>query len=719
MQPRIKIHWILLGILLLVVLAGGLAVGRRRASVKIAAIKEAESAAQVETTTREVVAAVVGSAVLALFIALSMGRSIAAPLQRFIAGYRCTEDERAAFFTASVDLLCLCGADGSLLRVNPAFEKVLGWNTEEILARPLFGLVHPDDRTACAEGMQLVGASRSAPNFQIRLLCKDGSYRWTDWTASVLDEAGRCYCCGRDITEQRLAAEELRESEQKFRQLADNITDAFWIASPDLTIMHYISAGYEQIWGRSRESLYAHPSEWVEAILSEERERAFAVFASLMENESQVSVEYRIARPDGSIRWVHARGFQIRDPEGKLVRIAGIATDVTQRKEMEARLFQSQKMETVGKLAGGIAHEFNSIMTAIIGQSELILGGLPLGNSLRHNASEIRKAADRAAMLTRQLLAYGRKQILRPEVLDLNSIMAGMEGVLLHLTGRDVNLRIIPSEGLQTVKADAGQIEQVVMNMATNATDAMPNGGKLTLETANVTLDEEYVSHFPELKAGEYVMLAITDTGAGMSEEVKARIFDPFFTTKGAGGGTGLGLATCHGILKQSDGHINVYSELGRGATFKIYLPQFGTPAVRPAPHPNGPNMPRGNETILLVEDDPALREMAAALLGQLGYTVLTAANGIEALRLANEKGMGHLDLLFTDVVMPHMGGKELSDRVRSLFPKTSVLFTSAYTEHAIVHQGVLDEGVELLQKPFTPSAMALKIRELLDRGTS
>jgi CheY-like chemotaxis protein len=290
-----------------------------------------------------------------------------------------------------------------------------------------------------------------------------------------------------------------------------------------------------------------------------------------------------------------------------------------------------------------------------------------------------------------------------------------MEGALRHLAGRDVDLQIAVSSGLKEVKADAGQIEQVIMNIVINAVDAMPNGGKLTLETAAVVLDRDYASHVADLKPGDYVMLAITDTGAGMSDAVKARLFEPFFTTKDIGKGTGLGLATCHGIIKQSGGHINVYSESGRGATFKIYLPKAQTEKKAPGPPIQSRDLPRGTETILLVEDDPALREMAGTLLGRLGYTVLTAANGVEALNLTHQPGIGHIDLLFTDVVMPHMSGKELSDRIHATHPETKILFTSAYAEHAIVHQGVLNPGVALVQKPFTPSALARRVRAMLD----
>ena len=425
------------------------------------------------------------------------------------------------------------------------------------------------------------------------------------------------------------------------------------------------------------------------------------------------AVNYRKGGKEFDLEWQVA---PLRDSAGAITHFVAIQRDITARKQMETKLTQSQKLETVGKLAGGIAHEFNSIMTAIIGQSELLLNDLPLRDPLLKNAREIRLAADRAATLTRQLLAYGRKQILQPEILDLNSVLAEMETMLRHLLGKNSDVSIIPSAGLKPVKVDAGQIEQVIVNIVMNAADAMPNGGKLTLETANVTLDQEYVAHFPGLKAGEYVQLAITDTGLGMSNEVKARLFEPFFTTKDVGQGTGLGLATCYGILKQSGGHISVYSESARGATFKIYLPQVEPLPKTPPPRLDSPDLPRGTETILLAEDDPALREMAATLLRRLGYTVLTAANGLEALNLKQQRGTGHVDLLFTDVVMPDMGGKELSDRIHVLYPRTRILFTSAYTRGAILHQGVLEAGVALLQKPFTPGVLARKVREVLDQ---
>jgi two-component system cell cycle sensor histidine kinase/response regulator CckA len=770
-------------------------------------------------------------------------------------------------------------------------------------------------------------------------------------------------------TEKKRTEETLRESEEKFRQLAEHITDVFWITSADFQTFHYVSPGYETTWGRSMECLYGDAQQWIEAVLPKDRERVLAAFRGLAANVPKMSLEYRIARPDGSLRWIYDRGFQVRDAAGKLVRLTGIASDITEskqieealrrqqtelrvlfdltpamicfkdthnrilrvnqrfaellgrsveelegkltgeidpqeaekffaddlevihsgapklgiietvrdrehreiwvqtdkvpvfekdgkvigivvmcqditnrkragetlrllnsavmqsreailitdaeldlpgprivfvnpaftkmtgytaeevmgktprilhgprtdnvvikrlrddlergetfegeainyrkdgteftlewqtapirdesgtithflalqrdvtaRKRFETQMFQAQKMETVGRLAGGIAHEFNSIMTAIIGQSELLIGDLPAGSTLAESATEISKAAGRAATLTRQLLAYGRRQFLQPETINLNRLIADMDGVFQHLMGGSVNTQIVCGPGVQAVKADIEQIEQVIINMAINARDAMPNGGILTLETANISFAEEIVGRYPELKPGDYVMLAITDTGLGMSAEVKARVFEPFFSTKEVGQGTGLGLSTCYGIVKQSGGHISVYSEPARGATFKIYLPQVEPQTGIPIQPLDLPGLPRGTETVLLVEDDPALREMAAMLLRRLGYLVLTASNGIEALSLKQQRNIGHIDLLFTDLVMPHMSGKELSERMRASYPHTRILFTSAYTETAIIHHGVFDKGSAHLQKPFTPTALAHKLREVLDQ---
>jgi len=517
-----------------------------------------------------------------------------------------------------------------------------------------------------------------------------------------------------EVTERKRAEETLRESEQRFSDMLRNLKLTSMMLDREARIT-YCNDHLLKLTGWTREEVIGR--DWFDLFVpSELVERLRGVHSALLDDQPIAwHHENEILTRSGARRLIRWNNSVLRSASGEVAGTASIGEDITERNRLEAHVVQSQKMETVGKLAGGVAHEFNSILTAIIGQSELLLSDLPPRNPLCKNAIEIRKSAERAAVLTRQLLAYGRKQILQPAVLDLNCVLAGMEDTLRHLMGRGTDVRIVPTAGVKAVKADAGQIEQVIMNMAMNSADAMPNGGTFTVETGNVTLDQEYVSRVPELSAGEYVMLAITDTGSGLSAEAKARVFEPFFTTKAVGQGTGLGLSTCYGIIKQSGGHIDVYSELARGAVFKIYLPQVAQPPKIPIQRLDSADLPRGTETVLLVEDDPALREMSTTLLRRLGYTVLAAADGIEALSLKQQRGTGHIDLLFTDVVMPHMSGKELSERVRALSPHTRILFTSAYTENAIVHQGVLDKGVPLLQKPFTPSSLAHKFRQILD----
>jgi two-component system cell cycle sensor histidine kinase/response regulator CckA len=521
----------------------------------------------------------------------------------------------------------------------------------------------------------------------------------------------------RDITVRKRTEVSLRLLESAVEQTKESvvITDAE-LDLPGPRIL-FINPAFTKMTGYNEEEVLGKTPRILQGPLTDKsvlnRLRTNLERGKVFEGET---INYRKDGKAFNMEWQIA---PLRNTTGKITHFVAIQHDITERKRLEGQLFQSQKLETVGKLAGGFAHEFNSILTAIIGQGELLFGDLPVGSPLAKNATEIINAASRAATLTRQLLAYGRKQILQPETLDLNRVIVDMESMVRLLMGGITDTQVVPAARLHAVRADSGQIEQVIMNMVINARDAMPNGGKLILETANVSFDAETVGRYTELKPGDYVMLAITDTGTGMSEEVKARIFEPFFSTKGVGQGTGLGLATCYGIIKQSGGHISVYSELARGATFKIYLPRVEQSVNHPVERPSTPDLPLGTETILLAEDDPALREMAATLLRRLGYTVFTAANGIEALNLKQQRDIGHIDLVFTDVVMPHMSGKELADRMQALFPHTKILFTSAYTENAIVHQGVLDKNMALLQKPFTPSALAHKLREVLDQSNA
>jgi nitrogen-specific signal transduction histidine kinase len=393
-----------------------------------------------------------------------------------------------------------------------------------------------------------------------------------------------------------------------------------------------------------------------------------------------------------------------------------MAHDITRRKSIEGQLLQAQKMEAVGRLAGGIAHDFNNLLTAIFGSSELLLQDLSVDDRRRTDVEDIKQAAQRAAALTRQLLAFSRQQVLAPQVLDMNALITDLEKMLRRVIGEDVEFRTVLAPDLGAVLADPGQLEQVIMNLAVNARDAMPQGGKLTVETANVDLDDAYAQAHVPVVPGRYAMLAVSDTGIGMDTQVKAHIFEPFFTTKEQGKGTGLGLATVHGIVKQSDGHIWVYTEPGQGTSFKIYLPRVEAAAEPPAPKPAPPSSLRGSETVLLVEDEEAVRNLTRRVLEAHGYTVLTAADGPEALRLASRHN-GPIHLLLTDVVMPNMGGRQLAERVVAARHETKVLYLSGYTDDAIVHHGVLDPGIAFLQKPFTPQGLARKLREVLDAG--
>jgi signal transduction histidine kinase len=422
--------------------------------------------------------------------------------------------------------------------------------------------------------------------------------------------------------------------------------------------------------------------------------------------------EWRHRRKDGTIIDVEITRNTLT-LAGRPAALA-MAHDVTKRKSVETQLLQAQKMEAVGRLAGGIAHDFNNLLTVILGSSDLLLEGLRVDHQSRADLEDIHKAGQRAAALTRQLLAFSRQQVLTPQVLDLNALIADLEKMLRRLIGEDIEFRTVLAADLGAVRADPGQLEQVIMNLAVNARDAMPHGGKLTIETVNADLDDAYAQAHVPLVAGRYAMLAVSDTGIGMDTQVKAHIFEPFFTTKEKGKGTGLGLATVYGIVKQTDGYIWVYSEPGQGTSFKIYLPRAAAAAEPPAPKPLAPASLAGSETVLLAEDEAAVRNFTRRVLAAHGYTVLTAADGQEALHLA-ERHAGPIHLLLTDVVMPNMGGRELAERLVAARHEMKVLYLSGYTDDAIVHHGVLEPGIAFLQKPFTLQGLARKLREVLD----
>jgi nitrogen-specific signal transduction histidine kinase len=402
------------------------------------------------------------------------------------------------------------------------------------------------------------------------------------------------------------------------------------------------------------------------------------------------------------------------DTEGRKLGAVLVQHDITERRRLEEQYLQAQKMEAVGRLAGGIAHDFNNLLTVILGYGDVVLGQLPRGSPARDLVTEMVRAGERAAALTRQLLAFSRQQMLAPRVLDLNAVVTDLERMLRRVIGEDVALRTSLQPALGHVKADPGQVEQVVLNLAVNARDAMPTGGKLTIETHDVELDEGYARSRPEARPGRHVLLAVSDSGCGMTAEVLAHAFEPFFTTKGPGKGTGLGLATVHGIVKQAGGHVAVYSEPGLGTTFKVYLPRVHEPVSRGKSRAGQAPLPRGTETLLLVEDDESVRSLTGMVLRQGGYTVLEAGDGGEAVRIAGGHA-GSIHLLVTDVVLPQTGGRQLAERLLGLHPGMRVLYLSGYTDDAVVRHGILEDQVHFLSKPFSPAVLALKVREVLD----
>jgi two-component system cell cycle sensor histidine kinase/response regulator CckA len=425
-------------------------------------------------------------------------------------------------------------------------------------------------------------------------------------------------------------------------------------------------------------------------------------------------VQHRVIRPDGTERIVEERSTIVRDPAGRPIRMVGTVLDVTDHQRLEEQLRQAQKMEAVGRLAGGVAHDFNNLLTAILGSAELLLGRLGPDHPERVEAEEIRKAALWAADLTRQLLAFSRQQVLDPQVFDLSAVVADMDKMLRRLVRADITFRTRLASDLGAVRADPGQIEQVIMNLAVNACDAMPGGGTLTIETANVELGAGRERDQLTANPGRYVMLTVSDTGTGMSATTQAHIFEPFFTTKERGKGTGLGLSTVYGIVKQSEGYVWLESEPGRGTTFKVYLPRVDAPIETPAPGLAPVAARGGAETILVVEDQEPVRRLTCKILETQGYAVLVAADGPEALQMA-ERHQGVIDILVTDVVMPGMSGREVGRRLAAVRPGMRVLYLSGYADDSIVSHGVLAPGLAFLQKPFTPETLARRVRELLD----
>jgi len=516
----------------------------------------------------------------------------------------------------------------------------------------------------------------------------------------------------------RQSEEALRESEEKYRTLYDSSRDAIMILSTDKVFLNGNPACVKMFGCRDEDEFISltptalSPEYQMDGALSVEKSQKMISIA--MEQGSHF-FEWKHKRVNGEEFYARVLLASIKLSGKKILQAT--VRDITEHKKLEAQLRQSQKMEAIGILAGGVAHDFNNILTTIIGNAELALMNVIKDKSLRKGIKEIKKAGERAVSLTRQLLAFSRKQIVQPKILDINELLTDMEKMLGRLIGEDIEMLTIPAPALWQVEIDPGQIEQVIMNLAINAKDAMPCGGKLTIETANADLDENY-SHehgIEEKKSGRYVMLAVSDTGIGMDKETHEHIFEPFFTTKKVGKGTGLGLATVYGIVKQNNGFIWVYSEPKQGAIFKVYLPEVKKDADPEKKEKKSVVKLNGSETVLIVEDDGLLRNLTQNTLQRYGYKVLDAENGEDAIRVCKEYD-GRIDLMITDVVMPKIGGREAAKRLLPLYPQMKVIYMSGYTDDAIVHHGVLEPGLNFLEKPFTPKGLARKVREVLNQ---
>jgi PAS domain S-box-containing protein len=575
--------------------------------------------------------------------------------------------------------------------------------------------VHPEDLGGVKDSLTAAFAQRRRTwSEQYRFERSDGSHSTVvDRGYLVYDSAGRItrlVGAITDITERERAEAVLRTSEARYQALVEAVCDDVLTLGPwdGRGASEEILRWWERLTGQTRE-MQAREGSWLEAVHPEDRERVRAAWAESATSGGPYYIEYRIRGRQGGYRHILVRGVPVRQPHGNPGEYAGMLADITDIKHLEEQLRQAQKMDAIGRLAGGVAHDFNNLLTVIKGYSELILEKLPADDPLARLATEIKKAGDRGTAIIGQLLAFSRKTIAQPVLLDLDTIVADAENMLRRLIGEDIELTSRLDPALWRVKMDRAQIDQLLLNLAINARDAMPEGGSLMVEARNVTVPSS------PGRTGEFVRLSVTDTGCGIDEATKARLFEPFFTTKGTGRGTGMGLAVVYGIVQQAGGHIEVESEPGKGSTFRIFLPRSLEREPVAQPPSESAAVATGRETVLLVEDEDAVRRLATEILTQHGYTVLEAKDGPDALRLCKGHG-GPIDLLVTDVVMPRMSGLRLADRLQPLRPQMKILFMSGYPDAALAEHGAPPGEMPLIQKPFAAATLARWVRDVLDR---
>jgi two-component system, cell cycle sensor histidine kinase and response regulator CckA len=606
--------------------------------------------------------------------------------------------------------------DGYLKFANPRVAELTGQSQKELLSRPFTEFIHPDDAPIVTKRHQQRMRGFEAPAlYAFRLQQPNGETRWVEMKAALIEWEGSPATLNfmTDITEHKLAEAALRDSEKRHRQLLESIQDSVCVLDPEWRHVMVNDAAV-RLTGIPREMLLAN--KLTDLFPGVEDTPFFASFAQSMITRTATVVENEYHFADGRRGWYQVQVYPV--PQGILC----ISRDITDQKRMQeeqeklhAQLQQAQKMEAVGQLAGGVAHDFNNMLTGILGYAALALEEAEEGTSLHTNLEEIQSAAQRSADLTGQLLAFARRQTVQPRVLDLNKLVHNTLKLLRRLIPEEIELTWLPGAGLWRVKMDAVQVDQILTNLTVNARDAITGAGQITIETDNGSVNEMQCAGQVDCSPGDYVILTVNDTGHGMDAETLAHIFEPFFTTKQMNKGTGMGLATVYGIIKQNGGFVNVYSEPDIGTAFRIYLPRCTEVDEAPRPSRALPDtISSGNETVLFVEDEPALLRLGNTLLGRLGYTVLSASLPTEALELA-ESYDGDIHLLMTDVVMPEMNGSELAEQVRALRPGIKALFTSGYTASVVARRGVVDEEVPFIQKPFVLPALAAKLREVLD----
>ncbi|SHJ12600.1 PAS domain S-box-containing protein [Desulfatibacillum alkenivorans DSM 16219] len=636
------------------------------------------------------------------------------------------EAEYAQLFALSIDMVCIADINTTaFLKVNPAFTETLGFSEEELLNESFMDFIHPDDvekTLSVVESSLKLG--KKVFNFENRYRCKDGTYRWLSWVSHPIPEIGKTYAVARDITSYKASEmaqadiqQELLKRNKFIEMILDYLPIGLGVNYVDSGEVTYLNRKFEEIYGWRKEE-FPNIQDFFEKVFPDPVERE-ALQLRIMEDMASGDPK-RMAWEDLEIttktnqkRIVFAKNIPIFDQNLMISTVQ----DVTDKRKLEAQVQQAQKMESIGRLAGGVAHDFNNMLSIISGYSEMALEDLDQNAPIAANLQEIRKAAKRSADLTRQLLAFARRQTISPKMLDLNETIESMLKMLSRLIGEDIDLAWRPKVRLWKVMIDPSQVDQILANLCVNAKDAIERHGKITIETNNMIFEEEYCRDHEGFKSGEYVMIAVSDNGCGIKKENMDKLFEPFFTTKKIGQGTGLGLATVYGIVKQNNGFLNIYSEPGEGTCFKLYFPRYIEASMQHRERAEKAPIAGGAETVLVVEDEEAFLRVTQMMLERLGYQVLAAAGPKEAIQLA-ESFSGRIHLLMTDVVMPEMSGRDLAERLTESYPGMKCLFMSGYTANVIAHHGVLDEGINFINKPFSKHEVAIKVREALDQKT-